>query len=43
VAEELLGDARQAMWDRLLPQLPMIATYERRAGHPIPVVTLRER
>ncbi|MDQ2648262.1 MAG: nitroreductase family deazaflavin-dependent oxidoreductase [Actinomycetota bacterium] len=42
VARELAGDERTAMWDRLLPQLPMIATYEERAGRPIPVIELSE-
>jgi deazaflavin-dependent oxidoreductase (nitroreductase family) len=40
-ATELVGADRQAMWDRLLPELPMMATYEARAGRPIPIVVLR--
>lgn len=41
VATELHGAERQAMWDRLLPEMPLIAKYERRAGRPIPVLVLR--
>ena len=40
VATELHGVERQAMWDRLLPEMPVIAKYERRAGRPIPVLVL---
>lgn len=43
LARELSGAERAAMWERLLPMLPMIATYEERAGRPIPVIVLSPR
>ena len=36
----LAGDERQAAWDALLPEWPMIAKYQDRAGYPIPVIVL---
>jgi deazaflavin-dependent oxidoreductase (nitroreductase family) len=39
-AEVLEGSARQATWNRLAPDWPMIERYQARAGYPIPVVRL---
>lgn len=39
-AEELAGGARAEAWTRLRLIWPRIETYERRAGHPIPVLRL---
>jgi deazaflavin-dependent oxidoreductase (nitroreductase family) len=44
-AVELSGDERAAVWPALVAVWPRIATYERRAGRPVPVFRLvpRER
>lgn len=42
-AEELAGDERSAMWERLTALWPRIVRYERKAGRPVPVVRLRSR
>jgi len=39
-ARELAGEERAATWRHLVQVLPVIETYERRAGRPIPVVRL---
>jgi deazaflavin-dependent oxidoreductase (nitroreductase family) len=40
-ARVLDGEERQSAWDALLPDWPMIAKYQDRAGYPIPVVLLQ--
>ncbi len=42
-AVELAGAERAATWSELLGVWPRIATYERRAGRPLPVVRLTPR
>jgi deazaflavin-dependent oxidoreductase (nitroreductase family) len=42
-AHVLEGEERQRVWDELSPGWPMIAKYQERAGHPIPVITLTPR
>jgi hypothetical protein len=39
-AREVHGEERRVLWDRLLLDLPTIATYQARAGHEIPVIVL---
>lgn len=40
-ARILDGEERRSAWDTLLPDWPMIAKYQDRAGYPIPVVLLQ--
>jgi hypothetical protein len=39
-ATELAGPEREATWAELVRVWPRIATYERRAGRPLPVIRL---
>jgi deazaflavin-dependent oxidoreductase (nitroreductase family) len=40
-ALELTGASRAEVWPALLARWPRVATYERRAGRPVPVFELR--
>lgn len=40
IARVIEGGERQATWDRLEPDWPMMAKYQERAGYAIPVITL---
>ncbi len=42
-AVELAGAERDEAWERLGAVWPRITTYERRAGHPVPVLRLTSR
>lgn len=41
-ATELFGSEREQVWQRVRQVWPRIATYEERAGHPVPVFRLRD-